>query len=600
MGEWKEYKFSDFVNINPSVKLLKGERYSFVEMKDLADGQRHCFPTVGRALSGGARFNEGDTLFARITPCLENGKICQVKGLKNSVGFGSTEFFIFRGKDGVSNNDFVYYLSRWDEVRAFAKMNFDGTSGRQRVPKDSFNNLFLNLPDLPEQKSIASILSSLDDKIDLLHRQNKTLEALAETLFRQWFVEEADEGWEMGTIEDEFDFTMGQSPLGSSYNEDGKGMVFFQGRTDFGFRFPEPRVYTTEPNRLAKQFDTLISVRAPVGDINMAMEECCLGRGVAAFRYKHDPTFHAYTYYKMRSLMAQIKQFEDSGTVFGSIGKDDFKKLENIIPPDKVINKFQSEVAPLDEKIYINTLQIKTLTRLRDTLLPKLMSGEVRVTTIGQNKANRANKTECRLTEQIRPIGRIRSMENKNNKPNPSLIPPHGGYRNLKSYQAAEIVYDATVAFCGRFVDKRSRTHDQMVQAARSGKQNIAEGSMASGTSKKTELKLIGIARASLEELLLDYQDFLRQKGLPLWEKNHPSSQKIRKLAWVENRSYMTYKTYLEKEPPEVAANAAICLIHQANYLLDQQLRQLEKQFIEEGGFTERLYQARTQARKTK
>ena len=108
-------------------------------------------------------------------------------------------------------------------------------------------------------------------------------------------------------------------------------------------------------------------------------------------------------------------------------------------------------------------------------------------------------------------------MENKNNKAKPALIPPHGGYRNLKSYQTAEIVYDATAAFCDRFIDKRSRTHDQMVQAARSGKQNIAEGSMASGTSKKTELKLIGVARASLEELLLDYQDFLRQKGLSLW-----------------------------------------------------------------------------------
>ena len=107
-------------------------------------------------------------------------------------------------------------------------------------------------------------------------------------------------------------------------------------------------------------------------------------------------------------------------------------------------------------------------------------------------------------------------MTDKTNKTKPALIPPHGGYRNLKSYQTAEIVYDATVVFCDRFIDKRSRTHDQMVQAARSGKQNIAEGSMASGTSKKTELKLIGVARASLEELLLDYQDFLRQKGLPL------------------------------------------------------------------------------------
>jgi restriction system protein len=191
-------------------------------------------------------------------------------------------------------------------------------------------------------------------------------------------------------------------------------------------------------------------------------------------------------------------------------------------------------------------------------------------------------------------------MNEKNEKSQRGLIPPHGGYRNLKSYQTAEIVYDATVAFCNRCISSRSRTHDQMVQAARSGKQNIAEGSMASGTSRKTELKLVGVARASLEELLLDYQDFLRQRDLPLWGKDHPEAQAIRKMAWKENRSYATYKPYVEKDSEEVAANAIICLIHQANYLLDQQLRQLEKQFLDEGGFTERLYKARTQARKTK
>jgi restriction system protein len=178
------------------------------------------------------------------------------------------------------------------------------------------------------------------------------------------------------------------------------------------------------------------------------------------------------------------------------------------------------------------------------------------------------------------------------------LIPPHGGYRDLKSYQMAEIVFDATTVFCDRFIDKRSRTHDQMVQAARSGKQNIAEGSMASGTSKKTELKLVGVARASLEELLLDFQDFLRQRTLPLWGRDHAKAKEVRALAYRPNRSYSTYKTYFEASEPETAANAAICLIHQANYLLDQQLRALEKGFTEEGGFTERLYRVRSQARK--
>jgi restriction system protein len=182
----------------------------------------------------------------------------------------------------------------------------------------------------------------------------------------------------------------------------------------------------------------------------------------------------------------------------------------------------------------------------------------------------------------------------------PTLIPPHGGYRDLKSYQMAEIVYDGVVAFCDRFIDKRSRTHDQMVQAARSGKQNIAEGSMASGTSKKTELRLVGVARASLEELLLDFQDFLRQRGLPLWPKGHPTALEVRALSYKASRSYSTYKTYFEASEPETAANTAVCLIHQANYLLDQQLRALEKGFLEEGGFTERLYRVRSQARERK
>jgi len=179
-----------------------------------------------------------------------------------------------------------------------------------------------------------------------------------------------------------------------------------------------------------------------------------------------------------------------------------------------------------------------------------------------------------------------------------NLIPAHGGYRDLKSYQNAEIVYDATVKFCDKFIDRRSRTHDQMVQAARSGKQNIAEGSMASGTSKKFELKLVGVARASLEELLIDYQDFLRQRELPLWEKSHSKAQAIRQLAYSQNRTYRTYKSYIEESGPEVAANTLICLIHQTNYLLDLLLRQLEQQFLKEGGFTEKLYRARSQARK--
>ncbi len=192
------------------------------------------------------------------------------------------------------------------------------------------------------------------------------------------------------------------------------------------------------------------------------------------------------------------------------------------------------------------------------------------------------------------------------------FIPPHGGYQILLSYQKTEIIFDATVQFCNRFIDKRSRTHDQMVQAARSGKQNIVEGSVASGTSKETEIKLTNVARASLEELLSDFRDFLRVRGLQVWDKDDRRSRAIRKLAQQPSGSpashelhssrahatYEAYRTYIEQADPETAANAIICLIHQANYLLDQQIRSLEQAFIKEGGLRERMTRVRLEERR--
>ncbi len=173
------------------------------------------------------------------------------------------------------------------------------------------------------------------------------------------------------------------------------------------------------------------------------------------------------------------------------------------------------------------------------------------------------------------------------------FIPKHGGDENLLSYKKSLIVFDATKLFCQRFMDKRDRTVDQMVQAARSGKQNIIEGSMASGTSKESEIKLMNVARASLEELLEDYRDFLRGKNAALWDKNSKEALFVRKQGRSPDESYSTYKIYLETRPPETIANIIICLIHQANYLLDQQIRQLEQAFLKEGGLRERMTRAR-------
>ena len=177
------------------------------------------------------------------------------------------------------------------------------------------------------------------------------------------------------------------------------------------------------------------------------------------------------------------------------------------------------------------------------------------------------------------------------------LIRPHSNYRELKPFQVSEIVYDATVKFCNRFINPRSRTHDQMVQAARSSRQNIAEGTQVSAVSRKSELKLVGVARASLEELLLDYEDFLRQRGLKPWSLDDPTAQTVRRLAYAKNKSYAAYSTYVEQAPAKIAANTLLCLIHQARYLLDQHLERLGQEFIEQGGFTENLYRARIEAR---
>ncbi|HYM59281.1 MAG TPA: four helix bundle suffix domain-containing protein [Thermoanaerobaculia bacterium] len=180
----------------------------------------------------------------------------------------------------------------------------------------------------------------------------------------------------------------------------------------------------------------------------------------------------------------------------------------------------------------------------------------------------------------------------------PGFIPPHGQYRRLLSYQKAEVVYDITVRFCARFLERRNRTVDQMVQAARSGKQNIAEGSQASGTSTETEIKLTNVARASLEELLVDYEDYLRVRELRLWAKDSPEARYIRNIGRTGGLSFETYRNFCETRSAEVIANIALCLIHQTNYLLDQQIRRLESDFVRNGGIRERMTQARLAHRK--
>ncbi|MFN3874058.1 MAG: four helix bundle suffix domain-containing protein [Ignavibacterium sp.] len=178
------------------------------------------------------------------------------------------------------------------------------------------------------------------------------------------------------------------------------------------------------------------------------------------------------------------------------------------------------------------------------------------------------------------------------------FIPKHGGYKKLITYQKAEIIYDGTIYFCNKFLSKFDRTKDQMIQAARSGKQNIAEASMASATSKETEIKLTNVARASLEELMIDYQDFLRNNGLKEWEKEHKYVKRLRELNRTPNANYETFKKAIEHPNPEISANVLIGLIKINSYLLSRQIKKLEEEFVKQGGLRERMTKARINYRK--
>jgi len=197
---------------------------------------------------------------------------------------------------------------------------------------------------------------------------------------------EIPKGWEVGTIGGEFSLTMGQSPPGETYNETGEGIPFFQGRADFGFRYPSRRVFCTAPTRFADAGDTLVSVRAPVGDMNMALEKCGVGRGVAAIRHRSGS--RSYTYYAIRSLTDVFSDFEAEGTVFGCINKEDFHRIKVVVPPKQLVLEFEKTAFPADQTIECQVLESQTLATTRDALLPKLISGEMDIFSVNSEETD--------------------------------------------------------------------------------------------------------------------------------------------------------------------------------------------------------------------
>jgi type I restriction enzyme S subunit len=407
MSEWKEYKLSDFIEINPKVNLKSGSKYSFVEMKDLSESQKFVLPSQFKDISGGARFQNFDTLFARITPCLQNGKICQVKGLNNSIGFGSTEFLVFRGKEGISNTDFVYYLSRYDVVRKFAEQNMIGTSGRQRVSKDAFENIELFLPDLPTQTSIAEILSSLDDKIELNNKINQELENLAQTLFKKWFIDfefpnENGEPYKSSGGE-MVDSELGEIPKGWKIDSldniaeflNGLALQKFPAESDYEF-LPVIKI------RELRQKDTSNSDKASVnlpekyiiedGDVlfswsgSLMIDFWTNGKGALnqhLFKVtsKEYPKWYYYLWTK-HHLTEFIAIAESKATTMGHIQRQHLTNAKVLVPNGDIITNISLVFEPIISKIIDNRVECEELIKLRDALLPKLISGELEINEI--------------------------------------------------------------------------------------------------------------------------------------------------------------------------------------------------------------------------
>mgnify|MGYP001257719800 CR=1 FL=1 len=318
-----------------------------------------------------------------------NDVLLSVRAPVGDLNIAKDNICIGRGLASLSmingNNEYLYYLLKANINKLISQES--GTVYGSINRNDIYNFEVLVHDSDEKQRDFSDIFSTLDDKIDLNRQTNKTLEEIAQAIFKEWFIDfnypgatgemvdsplgPIPQGWRVGELSELCNITMGQSPPGDSYNEDGKGVPFFQGRSDFNFRFPSKRMYTIDPKRYAAKLDTLVSVRAPVGDMNVALENCCIGRGLAAVIEKEGNS--SFTYYFLNNLTTQLKTFEDNGTVFGSITKKDFESIQCVIPPRKIINLFESQLHPVDESILNNCMEEESLKVIRDNLLTKFM-----------------------------------------------------------------------------------------------------------------------------------------------------------------------------------------------------------------------------------
>jgi type I restriction enzyme S subunit len=378
---WKTYRLGDLIEIN-KYSIDKNYSHTTIEYIDTASVSENNFSKLqilrlNEAPSRAKRIvKDGDIIYSTVRPNQRHYGF--MKNAKSNTVV-STGFAVLTAKH-INSKFLYYYLTKDEIVSYFNGIAEANTTTFPAFNASLFNTLEISIPDLPTQQRIASILSSLDDKIELNLQMNQTLESMAQILFQEMCVpkgKELPEGWRKGKLGEIVDINMGQSPVGTSYNQSGEGIIFFQGKAEFGFRFPAIDKYTTDPKKIADKFDTLLSVRAPVGTVNIATQQCCIGRGLAAIKSKIGCS--SYTYYLLQSLAKIFDVYDSNGTVFGSINKNDLENIEIVIPNKDVNLQFEQLVKEMDNMIYNNTLQGQTLAQLRDSLLPKLMRGEIEV-----------------------------------------------------------------------------------------------------------------------------------------------------------------------------------------------------------------------------
>ena len=387
MSEWQEMTLDEAASINPRESLSAGTVAKKISMTDLQPYTKKVITYSLEAYKGGMKFRNGDTLVARITPCLENGKTAYVDILEGEeIGFGSTEYIVIREKPGISDKQFLYYFLISPAFRDVAILSMTGSSGRQRVQTDVVTSHKFQLPGLPEQKAIGSVLSSLDEKIELLDRQNKTLEAMAEMLFRQRFVEEPDINWRLQNILDVVQLVGGGTPK-TSTPEYWNGEIPWLSGGDIAASHKSFAIDSeskisqigleNSAAKLLPKYATVISARGTVG------KYCLLAKPMAFSQSNYGilPRFDECYFFAYLLINNVVEELQSSayGSVFDTITTDTFKGINLPLPGENVVRGFEEEVTAIFKKMLLNKEQIQTLEKIRDTLLPKLMTRELSV-----------------------------------------------------------------------------------------------------------------------------------------------------------------------------------------------------------------------------